>query len=70
MTVVRDPKIREQIGNTERSKKRGREMEEEPAEMERGKKARIQGQKTVARVRATEHKYNLRTARRRPRRYT
>jgi hypothetical protein len=45
-------------------------MEEEPAEMERGKKARIQGQKTVARVRATENKYNLRTARRRPSRYT
>jgi len=72
MEIIRErkPKIREQVGNTERSKKRGREMEEEPAEMERGKKARIQGQKTVARVRATEHKYNLRTARRRPSRYT
>jgi hypothetical protein len=36
-------------------RKRGREMEEEPAEMERGKMARIQGQ-TVARVRATEYR--------------
>jgi hypothetical protein len=56
MEIVRErkPKIREQVGNTERSKKKGREMEEEPAEMERGKKARIQGQRTVARVRATE----------------
>jgi hypothetical protein len=63
----RKPKIREQVGSTERRKRR-REMEEEPAEMERGKKARIQGQ-TVARVRATEHKYNLRTAQRRPSRY-
>jgi hypothetical protein len=64
----RKPKIKEQVGSTER-RKRGREMEEETAEMERGKKAKIQGQ-TVARVRATEHKYNLRTARRRPSRYT
>jgi hypothetical protein len=63
-------KIRKQVGNTERSKKRGWEMEEEPAEMERGKKARRQGQKTVASVRATEHKYKLRIARRHPRRYT
>jgi hypothetical protein len=44
-------------------------MKDKPAEKERGKKARIQRQ-TVARVRATEHKYNLRTARRRPSRYT
>jgi hypothetical protein len=69
LQITRKPKIRDQVGNTERSKKRGREMEEETAEMERGKKARIQGQKTVARVRATEHKYNLRTSRRRPSRY-
>jgi hypothetical protein len=42
MEIVRErnPKIREQVGNTERSKKRGREMKKEPAEMERGKKAR------------------------------
>jgi hypothetical protein len=65
----RKPKIREHVGSSERSRKRGREMEGEPAEMERGKNARIQGQKTVARVRATEHKYNLRTARRCPSRY-
>jgi hypothetical protein len=41
MQIIRErnPKIREQVGNTdsERSKKRGREMEEEPAESERGK---------------------------------
>jgi hypothetical protein len=38
MEIVRErkPKIREQVGNTERSKNRGREMEEEPAEMEEG----------------------------------
>jgi hypothetical protein len=41
MQIIRErkPKIREQVGSTER-RKRGREMEEEPAEMERGKKAR------------------------------
>jgi hypothetical protein len=72
MEILRErkPKIREQVGNTERSKKRGREMEAEPAEMEREKRARIQGQKTVARVKATEHNSSLRTARRRPSRYT
>jgi hypothetical protein len=71
MEIVREgkPKIRGKVGNTERSKKRGRAMEEEAAEMERGKKGRIQGQKTVARVRATEHQYNLRIARRRPSRH-
>jgi hypothetical protein len=71
MQIIRErkPKLREQVGSTER-RKRGREMEEDQAEMERGKKAKIQGQKTVARVRATEHKYNLRSTRRRPSRYT
>jgi hypothetical protein len=51
MQIIRErkPKIMEQFGRTER-RKRGREMEEELAEVERGKKARIQGQKTFARM--------------------
>jgi hypothetical protein len=48
----RKPKIREQVGNTERSMKTGSEMEEEPAEMKRGKNSGIQGQKIVVRVRS------------------
>jgi hypothetical protein len=57
LQIIREtnPKIRKQVVRTER-RKSGREMEEEPAEMERGKEARIQGQ-TVARVRAIELKF-------------
>jgi hypothetical protein len=68
----RKSKIREQVGSTERihlKEQREGNSEEEPAEMDRGNKARIQGQKTVASVRATGHKYNLRTARRPPSRF-